>query len=138
MKICDKEFTKDQAILTVEGSLICMEAAALFAAPTTVQDKAFKTGSTHSNPMTRIAGIGLGGAGLHVIAAGCSDDRKVQQRAAKIVAGQSAVVAGLAAMQLAGKEADRVSDQNKLIGVAALTAANAAVMAWRGFKKDDD
>lgn len=38
----------------------------------------------------------------------------------------------------AGKESERVSDQNKLITIAAITAANAAVMAWRGFKKDDD
>lgn len=37
----------------------------------------------------------------------------------------------------AGKETDMVVDQNKLIGVFAVTAANAAVMAWRGFKKGE-
>lgn len=38
----------------------------------------------------------------------------------------------------AGKESDRVIDQNKLVTIAAISAANAAVLAWRGFKKDDD
>lgn len=37
MKICDHEVTKDQAILTAEGSLMCMKAAAMFAAPTWTQ-----------------------------------------------------------------------------------------------------
>lgn len=37
MKICDKEMTKDQAILTAEGSIMMMKAASMFAAPTWVQ-----------------------------------------------------------------------------------------------------
>lgn len=37
----------------------------------------------------------------------------------------------------AGKETDRVAEKNKLIGVAAITAANTAIMAWRGFKDDE-
>lgn len=137
MKICDRELTKDQAILTAEGSLICMKAAAMFAAPTWIQDQALKTESARSNPMTRIAAAGVGATGMHILAAAYSDDIKVHRRAAKISAGHSAIIAGMAATQLAGKEADRVSDQNKLIAIAAITAANTAIMAWRGFKKDD-
>lgn len=37
----------------------------------------------------------------------------------------------------AGVETEQVIDKNKLIAVVALSAANSALMAWRGFKKDD-
>lgn len=137
MKICDCEISKDQAILAAEGTFICMNAAAMFAAPTWVQDQALKSDVARSGPMTRFAGLGVGVTGMHILAASYSDDRKVQRRAAKISAGHSAVVCGLAAMQLSGKETDRVAEKNKLIGVAAITAANTAIMAWRGFKDDE-
>lgn len=52
--------------------------------------------------MTRLAGVGIGAAGAHVLAASFADDRKVQRRAAKVAAGHSAIMAGMAAMQLNG------------------------------------
>lgn len=137
MKICDKEMTKDQAILTAEGSIMMMKAASMFAAPTWVQDKALKAGTGRSNLMVRYGGASLGAVGMHVVAAGYCDDVKVQRRAAKIVAGHSALVAGMAAAHLSGVETEQVIDKNKLIAVVALSAANSALMAWRGFKKDD-
>lgn len=67
-----------------------------------VQDKALKAGTGRSNLMVRYGGASLGAVGMHVVAAGYCDDVKVQRRAAKIVAGHSALVAGMAAAQLSG------------------------------------
>eukprot|EP00892_Ulva_mutabilis_P008928 jgi/Ulvmu1/6407/UM003_0036.1 len=137
LKIYDKEISPDQAILTTEGSLLALKGIAMMSKPAWVQDNALKAETSRSNPMTRIAGLGISAAGAHIIAAGCSEDRKVQRRAAKVAAGHSAVMAGLAAAQLGGKDTEKVMEQNKLVGVLAVTAINAGVMAWRGFKKGE-
>ena len=67
-----------------------------------VQDQAFNAGAARSSAMTRIAGVACGASGVHVLAASCSDDIKVHRRAARVAAGHSAVIAGMAATQLAG------------------------------------
>lgn len=127
MRIGGRDYTSDEAILTGEGSLMCMSAAALFAKPAWSQAKMFK-GVSSSDPMTRLAGIALGAAGTHVLLAGRADGG-AQRRAAKITAASSAVVSGLAIQQLAGSSSDQTTDKNKLISVAILGAANAVLMS---------
>jgi hypothetical protein len=88
--------------------------------------------------MTRVAGASAAAASAAALISGISTDKQVQRNGARIVALHSGFSAGFGVAQMCAPAAKRVGREDRLIPITAFFAANAAFMAWRGFRKDDD
>jgi hypothetical protein len=91
---------------------------------------------SRSNVMARVVGVTQLSISASVAAAGLTTDRKVQRTAQRITAVHNGAAFCALTWQLASPSEKRVVKKDAITGMMVFTGLNAALMAWRGWRKE--